>query len=276
MVCTIQCILMDSEEILATNWEKTHKSKLYMLIDILTIFPGMLSGPLDESLLQKAREKNLLKVRIHNIRDFAEDKHKTTDDTPFGGGGGMVMKLEPLCKALDSLWDQDNEKLQTSIILTTPCGEKFSQSKAQELSLKDHLIIICGHYKGTDERLKMLYPVEEISIGDYVLTGGEIPALVILDSVVRLIPGVLGDFESAQTDSFFDGILGAPEYTRPVEFKGLKVPEVLLSGDHEKIKKWRKKEALKRTLHRRPDLLNWGQLSDEEGEWIKEIERERK
>lgn len=246
-----------------------------MLIDILTIFPGMFSGPLDESLLQKAKEKKLLKVRIHNLRDFAKDKHLTTDDMPFGGGGGMVMKLEPLCKALDSLWDKANEKSKTSILLTTPQGEKFSQKKAEELSLKDHLIIICGHYKGTDERLKMLYPVKEISIGDYVLTGGEIPALVILDSVVRLIPGVLGDFESAQTDSFFEGMLGPPEYTRPAEFKGLKVPEVLLSGDHERIRKWRKKEALKRTLHRRPDLLNWEQLSDEEREWIKEIERER-
>ena len=235
----------------------------------------MFSGPLDESLIQKAKEKSLLKVRIHNIRDFAEDKHKTVDDVPFGGGGGMVMKPEPLCKAIESVLDQGKEVLETSIILTTPQGEKFSQSKAQELSLKDHLIIICGHYKGTDERLKMLYPVEEISIGDYVLTGGEIPALVILDSVVRLIPGVLGDFESAQTDSFFEGILGPPEYTRPAEFKGLKVPEVLLSGDHEKIKRWRKKEALKRTLHRRPDLLNWDQLSDEEREWIKEIEKER-
>jgi len=246
-----------------------------MLIDILTIFPRMFSGPLDESLIQKAKEKSLLKVRIHNIRDFAEDKHKTVDDVPFGGGGGMVMKPEPLCKAIESVLDQGKEVLETSIILTTPQGEKFSQSKAQELSLKDHLIIICGHYKGTDERLKMLYPVEEISIGDYVLTGGEIPALVILDSVVRLIPGVLGDFESAQTDSFFEGILGPPEYTRPAEFKGLKVPEVLLSGDHEKIKRWRKKEALKRTLHRRPDLLNWDQLSDEEREWIKEIEKEK-
>jgi len=235
----------------------------------------MFSGPLDESLIQKAKEKSLLKVRIHNIRDFAEDKHKTVDDVPFGGGGGMVMKPEPLCKAIESVLDQGKEVLETSIILTTPQGEKFSQSKAQELSLKDHLIIICGHYKGTDERLKMLYPVEEISIGDYVLTGGEIPALVILDSVVRLIPGVLGDFESAQTDSFFEGILGPPEYTRPAEFKGLKVPEVLLSGDHEKIKRWRKKEALKRTLHRRPDLLNWDQLSDEEREWIKEIEKEK-
>ncbi len=242
-----------------------------MLIDILTIFTGMFAGPLDESLIQKAKEKNLLEVRTHNIRDFAEDKHKTVDEAPFGGGGGMVMKLEPLCKALDSLLDKDAENLQTSIILTTPQGEKFFQNKAQELSLKDHLIIICGHYKGTDERLKTLYPVEEISIGDYVLTGGEIPALVMVDAVVRLIPGVLGDFESAQTDSFFEGILGPPEYTRPAEFKGLKVPEVLLSGDHQGIKKWRRKEALKRTLHRRPDLLNLEQLSDEEREWVREM-----
>jgi len=247
-----------------------------MLIDILTIFPGMFSGPLHESLIQKAREKNLIKVRTHNIRDFAENKHKTVDDTPFGGGRGMVMKLKPLCGALESVMGQGKEKLETRIILTTACGEKFSQKKAEDLSLTDHLIIICGHYKGTDERLKMLYPVEEISIGDYVLTGGEIPALVIIDAVVRLIPGVLGDFESAQTDSFFEGILGPPQYTRPAEFKGLKVPEVLLSGDHEKIKKWRKKEALKRTLHRRPDLLNWEQLTDEERQWMMEIESDER
>ncbi len=245
-----------------------------MLIDILTIFPDIFSKALDQSLLGKAKEKKLIGVRIINIRDFAEDKHHTVDDTPFGGGGGMVMKLEPLCRALDSLW-KDEESPQTSMILTTPRGERFSQEKAKELSLKERLIIICGHYKGTDERLKMLYPVEEISIGDYVLTGGELPALVIIDAVVRLIPGVLGDFESAQTDSFFEGILGPPEYTRPAEFRGLKVPEVLLSGDHERIKKWRRKEALKKTLHKRPDLLNWERLSDEEREWIKEIEKER-
>lgn len=246
-----------------------------MLIDILTIFPGMFSGPLDESLIQKAEERDLIQIRIHNIRDFAEDKHKTVDDTPFGGGGGMVMRLEPLCKAVDSIWEQRKDTLFTSIILTTPQGEKFSQKKASEISLKEHLIIICGHYKGVDERLKTIYPLEEISMGDYVLTGGEIPALGIVDAVVRLIPGVLGDFESAQADSFFEDILGPPQYTRPAEFKGLKVPEVLLSGDHEKIKMWRKKEALKRTLQRRPDLLNWEQLSDEEREWVKEIERKK-
>lgn len=246
-----------------------------MLIDILTVFPGMFAGPLDESLINRAREKNLLKVQLHNIRDFAEDKHKTVDDTPFGGGGGMVMKLEPLCKALDSIQKQDQDGLATGIILTNPQGDRFSQEKAKELSLKHHLVIICGHYKGVDERLKMLLPLEEISVGDYVLTGGEIPAMVIVDAVARLIPGVLGDFESAQADSFFDGILGPPEYTRPAEFKGLRVPEVLLSGDHENVKKWRRKEALKRTLQKRPDLLNWELLSDEEREWMDEFERER-
>ncbi len=217
----------------------------------------------------------MLRLRVHNIREFAEDKHKTVDDAPFGGGGGMVMKLEPLCRALDSIRDQDEERFRSTIILTTPQGEKFSQRKAQELSLKDGLIIICGHYKGTDDRLKMLYPVEEVSVGDYVLTGGEIPALVVIDAVARLLPGVLGDFESAQTDSFFEGILGPPVYTRPAEFRGLGVPEVLLSGDHEQIKMWRRKQALKRTLHRRPDLLNWEQLSDEERQWVKEAEGEK-
>jgi tRNA (guanine37-N1)-methyltransferase len=246
-----------------------------MQIDVLTIFPSMFSGFLDESLIQRAKEKNLIKTCIHNIRDFAEDKHQTTDDTPFGGGGGMVMRLEPLHKAIQSLVQPGEDTTSSCIILTTPQGDKFSQKMAFELSVKDHLIIICGHYKGVDERLKMLYPLKEISIGDYVLTGGEIPALAIIDAVVRSIPGVLGDFESAQTDSFFEGILGPPEYTRPAEFEGLKVPEILISGDHQKIKIWRKQEALKRTLQRRPDLLNWEELSEEEKELLEE-ERKKK
>jgi tRNA (guanine37-N1)-methyltransferase len=246
-----------------------------MQIDILTIFPSMFSGFLDQSLMQKAREKNLVEIRIHNIRDFAEDKHKTTDDTPFGGGGGMVMRLEPLHKAIKSLSPPKNQTSSSCIILTTPRGERFSQKMAFELSLNDHLTIICGHYKGVDERLKLLYPLKEISIGDYVLTGGEIPALVMMDAVVRLIPGVLGDFESAQSDSFFEGILGSPEYTRPAEFEGLRVPEILLSGDHEKIKTWRRREALKRTLQRRPDLLNWDELTEEEKELMEEEKRKK-
>ena len=245
-----------------------------MLIDVLTIFPAVFSGPLDESLIKKAKEKGLLNVRIHNIRDFALDKHQTTDDVPFGGGGGMVMKLEPLCRAMESVLNHDEEGWSAGVVLTTPQGERFSQSKAKELSLKDQLVVICGHYKGIDERMKMLYPLEEISVGDYVLTGGEVPAMLIIDAVARLIPGVLGDFESAQTDSFFEGILGPPEYTRPAEYKGLKVPEVLLSGDHEKVKRWRRREALKRTLQRRPDLLDWELLSDEEREWIESVGKE--
>lgn len=252
-----------------------------MRIDILTIFPNMFSGPLNESLIKRAQEKNLVEIKIHDIRNFAEDKHQTVDDTPFGGKGGMVMRLEPLSKALESILNEKEEEKQTTlntqtscIILTTPQGEKFSQEKAKEMSLKDRLIIICGHYKGVDERLGKLFPLEEVSVGDYVLTGGELPALIIMDAVVRLIPGVLGDFESAQGDSFFDGILGPPQYTRPAEFKGLKVPEVLLSGDHEKIRLWRKKEALKRTLQRRPDLLNLDSLSEEEKKILEEIKRE--
>ena len=245
-----------------------------MQIDILTIFPDMFDAVLNESLIKKAQEKNLVEIRVHDIRSFAEDKHRTVDDTPFGGGGGMVMKLEPLCKALESILDEKEEKERTSIVLTTPQGELFSEERAKELSLKNHLVIICGHYKGVDERLGRLYPLQEISIGDYVLTGGEIPAMTILDAVVRLIPGVLGDFESAQADSFYDGILGPPQFTRPTEFRGLKVPEVLLSGDHEKIRLWRKKEALKRTLQRRADLVNWDVLSDEEKEMLEEIKKE--
>ncbi len=245
-----------------------------MKIDILTIFPNMFSGPLNESLVKKAREKSLVEIKVHDIRDFAEDKHRTVDDTPFGGGGGMVMRLEPLCRAIESILNEREDKSQIGLILTSPQGERFSQEKAKELSLKDRLIIICGHYKGVDDRIGKLFPLEEISVGDYVLTGGEIPGLIILDAVVRLIPGVLGDFESAQADSFYDGILGPPQYTRPAEFRGLKVPEVLLSGDHEKIKLWLKKQALKKTLQKRPDLVNWKWFSDEEKEMLEQIKRE--
>ncbi len=245
-----------------------------MKIDILTIFPNMFSGPLNESLVKKAREKSLVEIKVHDIRDFTEDKHRTVDDTPFGGGGGMVMRLEPLCRAIESILNEREDKSQIGLILTSPQGERFSQEKAKELSLKDRLIIICGHYKGVDDRIGKLFPLEEISVGDYVLTGGEIPGLIILDAVVRLIPGVLGDFESAQADSFYDGILGPPQYTRPAEFRGLKVPEVLLSGDHEKIKLWLKKQALKKTLQKRPDLVNCKSFSDEEKEMLEQIKRE--
>jgi len=244
-----------------------------MHIDILTIFPNFFLSPLNESLIKKAQTNGLIQIKLMDIRDFTKDKHRSVDDTPFGGGAGMVMMVEPLFLALDSI--ASPEEKDYHIILTSAQGKKFDQEKAFELSQKEHLIIICGHYKGIDERIKSLYDLEELSIGDYVLTGGELPALVILDSLVRLIPGFLGNFQSAETDSFYEGLLGYPEYTRPAEFKDLKVPEVLLSGNHEKIRLWRKKEALKKTLEQRLDLLEKKILSPEEKKLLSEIEKGR-
>jgi tRNA (guanine37-N1)-methyltransferase len=243
-----------------------------MQVHILSIFPGFFSSPLNESMIKRAQEKGKVKIDVVNMRDFAKDKHKTMDDAPFGGGAGMVMMVEPLYNAIKSVTGKkDNEK----IVLTSPQGEKLDQDKAKELSSSDHLILVCGHYKGVDERIKDLLPMEEISIGDYVLTGGEFAALVILDAVTRLIPGVIGKFESAQTDSFHQGILGYPQYTRPAEFRGLKVPEVLLSGDHEKVRLWRRKKALEETLNKRPDLLEGALLSDEDKIIIDDIKKEK-
>lgn len=244
-----------------------------MRISILTIFPNFFLSPLNESLIKKAQTNGLIQIKLIDIRDFTKDKHRSVDDTPFGGGAGMVMMVEPLSLALNSI-DSPEEK-DYHIILTSARGKKFDQEKAFELSQKEHLIIICGHYKGIDERIKSLYDLEELSIGDYVLTGGELPALVILDSLVRLIPGFLGNFQSAETDSFYEGLLGYPEYTRPAEFKGLKVPEILLSGNHEKIRLWRKKEALKKTLEQRLDLLEKKILSPEDKKLLSEIEKGR-
>jgi len=244
-----------------------------MRISILTIFPNFFLSPLNESLIKKAQTNGLIQIKLIDIRDFTKDKHRSVDDTPFGGGAGMVMMVEPLSLALNSI--ASPEEKDYHIILTSAQGKKFDQEKAFELSQKEHLIIICGHYKGIDERIKSLYDLEELSIGDYVLTGGELPALVILDSLVRLIPGFLGNFQSAETDSFYEGLLGYPEYTRPAEFKGLKVPEVLLSGNHEKIRLWRKKEALKKTLEQRLDLLEKKILSPEDKKLLSEIEKGR-
>ncbi|MCJ7508445.1 MAG: tRNA (guanosine(37)-N1)-methyltransferase TrmD [candidate division Zixibacteria bacterium] len=239
-----------------------------MKIDILTIFPKMVEFPLKQSLIGRALEKGIVEIKIQDIRDFAKDKHATVDDVPFGGGSGMVMKMEPLTLALESVLDSS---VQSRIVLTTAQGRRFDQKKAKELSLEKHLVIICGHYKGIDERIKELFPIEEISIGDYVLTGGEFASLVIVDAVVRLIPGVLGDFESAQADSFLEGILGYPEYTRPKEFRGKEVPEILLSGDHKKIRLWRREKALRKTLETRPELLQDEMLSPEDLTFINKL-----
>jgi len=240
-------------------------------IKIFTIFPEMFNGPFNTSILHKAREKGILKIDLINFRDYAQDKHKSVDDYPFGGGAGMVLRPEPIILALEANWDfnQPNQE----IILVTPQGEIFNQEKAKELASKDNLAFICGHYEGFDERIRH-FVTREFSIGDYVLTGGEIPAMVMVDAIARLIPGVIKEMESFQEDSFYTGLLEYPQYTRPRVFRNLKVPDVLLSGNHEKIRLWRKKESLRRTLKRRPELLDKYELSPEEKILLEEVKKE--
>jgi tRNA (guanine37-N1)-methyltransferase len=238
-------------------------------IDILTIFPKMFESPFQESILKKAQEKGLLKINLIDIRSFSRDKHKKVDDYPFGGGVGMVMKPEPIFEAWEFVC-ASNPDLPTKTILLTPQGRTFSQAKAQELSKLKRLILICGHYEGIDERVREQLVDEEISIGDYVLTGGELPAMVLVDAVARLLPGVLGSEESALDDSFSDGLLEYPQYTRPRVYRGLEVPEVLLSGDHEKIRLWRRKQSLLRTRQKRADLLKKARLSEEDKKLLME------
>ena len=226
-----------------------------MLIDIITLFPEMFAGVFGESIIKRAVEKNILSIRFTQLRDFAFDKHRQVDDSPFGGGAGMVLKPEPVYRAVRDVLAKSDEKLSRRIIITDPGGKVFTQDKAKELAALDQIIFVCGHYEGFDARIYDLAD-ELISIGDYVLTGGELPAMVIVDAVARMLPDVLGSAESATTDSFFDGLLGFPQYTRPREFEGKAVPEVLLSGNHAEIKKWREAQALSLTRTRRPDLIN--------------------
>lgn len=221
-----------------------------MRIDVLTLFPEMMAGPLDVSIVKRARTSGLLDLRIINLRDYTHDRHKTVDDRPFGGGPGMVLKPEPIFEALEALADD-----QTHVILTTPAGRVFNQSLARELAQKPHLLFISGSYEGVDERVREALVDDEVSIGDYVLTNGGLAALVIIDAVTRLLPGALGDEESAADESFSHGLLEYPHYTRPAEFRGMKVPEILLSGHHAEIQKWRARQARLRTEQQRPDLL---------------------
>ena len=223
-----------------------------MQIDILTLFPTMFDGPLTESIIKRAQEKELLTIRRHNIRDTTTDKHRTVDDTPYGGGGGMVMMANPLVKAVEDARGDDEA---TPVILMTPQGRVFNQHIAQELAAYDRLILVCGRYEGVDERVRQSVITDEISIGDYVLTGGELAAMVIIDAVARFIPGVLGARWGAEEDSHAMGLLEYPHYTRPPEFREMTVPDVLLSGDHGAIQTWRRREAIRRTWQRRPDLL---------------------
>ena len=225
-----------------------------MKIDVLTIFPEMFSGVFGHSILKKAAEKSAVQYNVVNFRDFADNKHQTVDDYPYGGGAGMVLKPQPLFDAVASLKEQA-ESDKTRVILLCPQGKTYNQKIAEELSEEQHLIFVCGHYEGYDERIREHVVTDEISIGDYVLTGGELGAMVVIDSVVRLLPEVLGNQESHMKDSFSTGLLEHPHYTRPADFRGMKVPEVLLQGNHKLIDEWRNKEALRRTLLRRPDLL---------------------
>ncbi len=225
-----------------------------MRIDIITGFPKIVQGPLEESIIKMGRRKGAVDIHIHDLRDFTTDRHRTIDDYPYGGGPGMVLKIEPFYKALQRIF-LEREAAKAHIVMPTPRGRKFEQRVATELSLKEHLVFLCGHYKGIDERIHAFYPIDEISLGDFILSSGEIAALTIIDAIVRLLPGVIKDIDSAWTDSFTeDELLDVPYYTRPEEFKGVKVPEVLLSGNHQKIAEWRQKMREKITRDRRPDL----------------------
>jgi len=242
-----------------------------MIIDILTIFPGMVAGPITESIIGKAIDRKLIDIRLINIRDYAADPHRTTDDRPFGGGSGMVMKPEPLVAAIGNVRENDPA---ARVILLSPQGKLFDQGIAFELSRLNHICLVCGRYEGVDERIRNHYVDDEISIGDYVLTGGELPALVIVDAVARLIPGVLGSNESLSEESFITGLLEYPHYTRPEIFGDHRVPDILLSGNHGAIRRWRRQQALIRTWQRRPDLLEKNQLSREDEELLAEAIRE--
>jgi tRNA (guanine37-N1)-methyltransferase len=244
-----------------------------MRIDILTLFPGMFPGYLNESILQKAQDLGQLEIHLHNIRDYAEGKHRVTDEPPFGGGGGMVLKPEPIFKAVESLIfnlqasETEDQRLKIEdapVILLTPQGRPFSQTIAQELAQHERLVLLCGRYEGVDERVRQHLVTDEISIGDYVLTGGELAAMVVVDAVTRLLPGVLGAEGAAETDSFATGLLEGPHYTKPAQFREWAVPEVLRSGHAAKVARWRREEALRRTWQRRPDLLLTAVLSEED------------
>jgi len=233
-----------------------------MKIDVLTLFPAMFAGPLDESIVRRAREAKLLELKIHNLRDWTHDRHKTVDDKPFGGGPGMLLKVEPLFEAVESL-----QREKTKVILLSPSGRKFDQSIARELAQQEDIILVCGSYEGFDERVRKALADDELSIGDYVLTNGALPAMVVIDAVARLLPGVLGDDESSHDESFSHGLLEYPQYTRPAEFRGMKVPEVLLSGNHAEIGKWRREQAKLRTERQRPAE---GQQLTQVGGWPEE------
>ncbi|MBL1228434.1 tRNA (guanosine(37)-N1)-methyltransferase TrmD [Enterococcus sp. BWB1-3] len=240
-----------------------------MKIDILTLFPRMFEGPLGESIIGKAVEKELLKINVHNFREYSDNKHQTVDDYPYGGGAGMLLKAQPIFSAVEAI-EETAPETKKRVVLLDPAGKPFDQKMAEEFSKEEHLIFICGHYEGYDERIRTLV-TDEVSLGDYVLTGGELGAMVMVDATVRLLPEVLGNNLSAQTDSHSTGLLEHPQYTRPAEFKGMSVPEVLTNGNHKLIEEWQLKESLRRTYLRRPDMLEQLEMTDHMEKMLKEI-----
>ncbi|MBX3306693.1 MAG: tRNA (guanosine(37)-N1)-methyltransferase TrmD [Nitrospira sp.] len=244
--------------------------------DVLTLFPGMFAPVLAQSMLKRGQDKGLLAVRVHNLRDFTADRHKVVDDTPYGGGAGMVMKAEPILHAVAAVRSEaQSQGEEIRLLFPTPQGRPLTQSYAQELATESRrMVILCGHYEGVDERVRLALAPEEISLGDYVLTGGELPALVLIDATTRLVPGVLGDPSSAVDESFSDSLLEYPQYTRPAEIEGITVPEVLLSGHHEAIRLWRRKQALRSTYLRRPDLLRDRMFTKEDRQLLNELMNE--
>lgn len=241
-----------------------------MKIDVLSLFPEMFTGVFGSSILKKAADKEAVSYNVVNFREFSESKHGTVDDYPYGGGAGMVLKAQPIFDAVDHLTQAAGEK-KPRVILMCPQGERYTQKKAEEFAKEDHLIFICGHYEGYDERIREHVVTDEISIGDYVLTGGELGAMVMIDSIVRLLPGVLGNEDSPVLDSYSSGLLEHPHYTRPYDFRGMTVPDTLMSGNHKHIEEWRRKESLRRTWTRRPDLLEHMELTEQEKKWLEEI-----
>jgi tRNA (guanine37-N1)-methyltransferase len=245
-----------------------------MKFDIVTIFPRMFDALVAEGIVARAIARGLVDLRVHDLRDFTEDRHRTVDDVPFGGGPGMVLKVKPVVDAVERIRRERGQP--STVILTSPQGRPFSQAEAARLGGLSHVVLICGRYEGVDERVCEHVVTDELSIGDYVLTGGELPAMVVLDAVARLLPGAVGDEQSVEADSFSHGLLDFPHYTRPAEFAGMRVPDVLVSGHHEEIRRWRKREALRRTLERRPELLERADLDDEERALLRELNDERR
>ena len=249
-----------------------------MQFEVFTLLPEVFPPYLESSILQRARQRGLIHVKIHNIRDYTHDRHHTTDDTPYGGGGGMVMKPEPVFEAVESVLGHNSDLAQPPpipVVLLTPQGRVFTQRVAEEFSRYERIALLCGRYEGVDERIREHLVTDEVSIGDYVLTGGELPALLIIDAVSRLIPGVLGDPTGAEDDSHSMGLLEYPHYTKPAEFRGWRVPEILLSGDHGKIEKWRREQALTRTLKKRPDMLEKAELNEKDRKFIASIKPQK-